>query len=310
MGCLRAGRLFGLALLALAIPACHDDNNNFSLNIFVDPVFGDDFFGQGTPSFPLRTITRALHFTIAGDAIFLAPGTYSASSGEVFPIAVRPGVLIEGDPATKGAGAPSTFVSGGGVYVISGGTQGGTTVTTAFVLGNGAELSGVKITVTGAGGVGVVFDGSSANLSQCTITGCGASGVRIYQGASPTIVNDSLTANAGSGVDVFDAAAPILRQNTITSNALDGVTANDTSAPNLGDSSTAGGNTLQANTGVGLNNRTTASAIQAVGNTWILSTQGADGSGKYAAALTPGPVAAAPGNNFAISNAGPAALQF
>src|SRR5262245_51656408 len=99
------GRLLGLALLALAIPACHN-SDTFSLNIYVDPVFGDDFHGQGTPSFPLRSITRALHFTIAGDAIFLAPGTYSASTGEIFPIRVRPGVLIEGDPATKGAGAP------------------------------------------------------------------------------------------------------------------------------------------------------------------------------------------------------------
>jgi parallel beta-helix repeat protein len=307
---LRAGRLFGLALLALAIPACHDDqHSNFSLNIYVDPVFGDDFFGQGTPSFPLRTITRALHYTIAGDAIFLAPGTYSASSGEVFPIPVRPGVLIEGDPATKGVGAPATFVSGGGVYVISGGTQGGTTVTTAFVLGNGAQLSGVKITVTGAGGVGVVFDGSTGALSQCTITGCGASGVRVYQGASPTIVNNALTANAGSGVDVFDTGAPILRQNTISSNALDGVTANDSSVPNLGDASTAGSNTLQANTGVGLSNASTASTIQARGNTWTVSTQGSDASGNYAAALTAGPVAAVAGNNFAVTNAA-AAIQF
>jgi parallel beta-helix repeat protein len=303
---LPAGRLLGLALLALAIPACHEDNNNFSLNIYVDPVFGDDFYGLGTPSSPLRSMTRALRFTIAGDAIFLAPGTYSASSGEIFPIPVKPGVLIEGDPATKGSG---TLVSGGGVYSIAGGTQGGTTVTTAFVLGNAAQLSGVKITVTGAGGVGVVFDGTTATVNQCSITGCGASGIRITQGASPTIVNNAITTNAGSGVEVFDTAAPILRQNSISGNSLDGVTANDTSAPNLGDASTAGSNTLQANTGVGLNNATTSSTIPAVGNTWILSTQGSDGSGNYAAALTPGAVAAVAGNNFAITNAA-AAIRF
>jgi len=309
MNWLRATRPVALALLALAIPACHNDHDTFSLNIYVDPVFGDDFHGHGTPSFPLRTITRALRFAIAGDAIFLAPGTYSTASGEIFPIRVRPGVLIEGDPATKGAGAPATFVSGGGLYMISGGTQGGTTVTAAFVLGNGSQLAGVKVTVSGSGGVGVVFDGSSATLSQCSITGCGASGIRVYQGAAPTIVTNDITANAGSGVDVFDAAAPILRQNTITSNALDGVTANDTSAPNLGDASTGGSNTLQANTGVGLNNASTASTIQALGNTWIVSTQGSDASGNYAAALTPGAVPAVAGNNFAITNAA-AAIQF
>ncbi len=308
MSLLRATRPLILAVLALAIPACHG-NDTFSLNIYVDPVFGDDFHGHGTPSFPLRTITRALHFAIPGDAIFLAPGTYSASSGEIFPLRVRPGILIEGDPATKGAGAPATLVSGGGLYSISGGSQGASTVTTAFVLGNGSQLAGVQVTVTGSGGVGVVFDGSNATLSQCSITGCGASGIRVYQGASPTIVNNVVSANAGSGVDVFDTAAPMLRQNTIASNALDGVAANDTSAPNLGDASTGGTNTLQGNIGVGLNNATTASTIQAVGNTWIASTQGSDGSGNYAAALTPGAVPAAAGNNFAITNAA-AAIQF
>ena len=309
MTVLHAGRFLGLALLAVAIPACHADNRPLSLNIYVDPVFGDDFHGQGTPSFPLRTITRSLHFTIAGDAIFLAPGTYSASSGEIFPLRVRPGVLIEGDPATQGAGAPATLVSGGGLYSIGGGTQGGTTVTAAFVLGNASQLSGVKISVAGSGGVGVVFDGSTAALSQCTISGCGASGVRVYQGASPTIVSCAIAANTGSGVDAFDTAAPILRQNTITTNALDGVSANDASAPNLGDASTAGGNTLQANTGLGLNNATTASTIQAVGNTWIVSTQGSDASGNYAAGIVPGAVPAVAGNNFAITNAA-AAIQF
>jgi len=300
-------RALALAALALVVPACHDDHN-FSINIYVDPVFGDDFHGDGTPNFPLKTITFALRFTVSGDAVVLAPGTYSASSGELFPIRVKPGVLILGDSATKGAGSPATLVSGGGVYTIGGGSQGGSTVSVAFVLGNGSELAGVQITAAGAGGIGVVLDGSSAKLSQCTITGCGASGLRVYQSATPTIAGNDITANTGSGVDVFDTAAPLLRQNTISANSVDGVVANDTSAPNLGDASSGGANTLQGNTGVGLNNATAASTIQAVGNAWRLSTQGSDASGNYAAALTPGPVAAAPGNNFAISNA--AAIQF
>jgi len=307
---LPVARLLALALLAVVVPACHNDDDFFTINIYVDPVFGDDFSGHGTPSFPLRTITRAMRFAVDGDAIFLAPGTYSSTTGELFPIRVKPGVLVQGDPATKGVGGPATFVSGGGVHTITGGTQGATTVNTAFVLGTGAQLAGVKITVTGAGGVGVVMDNASASLTQCTITGCGASGVRIYQTGSPTLVNNDITSNTASGVDLFDSVSPILRQNTISSNGIDGVVANDTSTPNLGDASTAGANTLQANTGVGLNNNTTASTIQAVGNTWRLSTQGSDASGNYAAALQPGTVAAAAGNNFAITNVAPAQIQF
>lgn len=301
-------RILALALAAVAVPACHNDHDTFILYIYVDPVFGNDFFGDGTPRSPLRSITRAMHFAISGDVVFLAPGTYSTSTGEVFPIGIKAGVLVEGDPATKGVGPSQTFVSGGGLYTIGGGTQASTTVTTAFVLGTGAALSGVKITVTGAGGVGLVCDGLSSSVSNCTITGCGASGIRVYQTCSPGFTGNVITLNAANGIDVFDDAAPTLRQNTITSN-VDGVAANDASAPNLGDAVTPGANTLQANTGVGLNNNTTASTVQAVGNTWRPSTQGADASGHYAAALTPGAVAPAAANNFAITNAA-GAIQF
>lgn len=304
----RAVRILGLAAMAAALPACHD-GTFFTVDFHVDPAFGDDAFGNGTPSFPFRTITRALRFAISGDAIFLAPGSYTSANGEVFPIFVKPGVLIQGDPATKGVGPAATSVTGGGVYTIGGGTQGSTTVTAAFVMGANASLSGVRISVAGATGVGVVFDGAGASLISCTVTGCGGSGIRIYQGGSPTITSSVITASGGSGIVVHDGSGPILRQNSITSNGADGVEANDTSAPNLGDSGTAGANTIDANTGVGLNNATTASTIQAVGNTWRVSTQGSDGSGNYAAALTAGPVAAAAANNFAITN-GAAAIQF
>ena len=202
-----AGRLLGLVVLACGIPACHYNRAFGSIDWFVDPIFGDDFNFDGSPRYPFRTITRALRFSISGDAIFLAPGTYSASSGEVFPLFVKPGVLIQGDPGTKGVGPVATFVTGGGVYTITGGTQATTTVTTAFVMGTGSALSGVKITVPGANGIGVAFDGFSASLSDCTLTGNGASGIRIYQTGSPTITGNVISSNSGSGVDVFDGGA-------------------------------------------------------------------------------------------------------
>jgi hypothetical protein len=305
---LRAARILGLAGMAAALPACHDPEF-FTVNFFVDPAFGDDAFGQGTPSSPFRTITRAMKFAISGDAILLNPGNFTAANGEVFPIIIKAGVLVQGDPATKGLGPAATSVIGGGSYQISGGTQNTTTVTAAFVMGINASLSGVRIEVAGATGVGVVFDHASGSVSSCTITDCGGSGIRIYQDASPSITDTDVTASGGSGIVVHDTAGPILRQNSITANSADGVVANDTSAPNLGDSATAGGNTIDANTGVGLNNNTTASTIQAVGNTWRPSTQGTGINGDYAPGLIPGVVPAAAGNNIAITNAA-AAIQF
>ena len=302
-------RIGALAAVVAAIPACEDGwgrHHTFNIAWFVDPVFGDDFRNDGSPDFPLKTIGRALQFSIPGDEVVLATGTYSPSSGEVFPILVKPGVLILGDPASAGA---TTAVLGAGPYTIQGGTQMGGVVAATLVLGSGAQVSGVKVTAPGATGVGIVCDGNSALVTSSTITACGAAGIRVYQGASPTITRTTITSNTGTGAAAFDTSAPVFRSCTITSNTTDGVLAQDTSAQNLGDGTTAGANTLTGNTGVGLNNTTTASTIQAVGNTWIASVQGADAAGLYAAALTPGVVPAVAANNFAITNA-LAAIQF
>jgi parallel beta-helix repeat protein len=302
-------RILGLLLLAAAVPACHGDRFFDEINWHVDPAFGDDFYGDGSSHFPFRSMTRALRFAISGDAVFLAPGNYSSATGEVFPIFVRPGVIIRGDPATRGLGPAATSVTGGGVYTVAGGSQVSTTVNAAFLMGDGSTLTGVRVSVTGANGVAVVFDGFGANLSSCTLTGNGGSGVRIYQTGTPSITDNVITASGGNGIEVYDGAGALLRQNSITANAGDGVVANDTSVPNLGDTATPGANTLDTNTGVGLNNNTTASAIQAVGNTWRASIQGSDGAGNYPAGVQAGPVAPAAGNNFAITNAA-AAVEF
>jgi len=288
--------------------SCYDNGYySYAINWKVDPVFGNDVFGDGSAYFPFKTVGKALRNSIPGDGVILAPGTYTASSGEVFPLLVKPGVAILGDPATFGS---TRTVIGGGNYTIQGGTQMGNVVTAAFVMGSGTQLSGVKVTVAGGSGVGVVFDGNSGSLDSCTLTGCGASGVQVFQSASPTLTNNVITTSGASGVTLFDTAGPILRQNQILNSGTDGVLANDTSAPNLGDAATAGGNTLQGNAGVGLNNATTASTIQAVGNTWeLLSGQGSDAAGHYAAALVPGIVAAVAGNDFALTFAA-ANIQF
>ena len=52
--------------------------------IYVSSSAGSDS-GDGSKSYPLRTIARALKFAEANTIILLAPGTYSAATGEIFP---------------------------------------------------------------------------------------------------------------------------------------------------------------------------------------------------------------------------------
>jgi hypothetical protein len=284
---------------------------------FVDPVAGDDFMGNGTSWSPFRSITFTMQFTIPGDGLILATGTYSTTSGEVFPILIRPGVFVFGDPGSDGA---TTAVYGGGSYTVTGGAQIGNAINAAVIMGSGAQLQGVKVTNPSMNGptpigIGVVFDGDSGTLLQSTVAGCTLSGVNVYQDATPSISQSIISSNGTEGVSAFDTSAPSLRQNSILSNGTDGVLASQASHPNLGDLVTSGQNTLQSNVGVGLHNNTavaTPTLIDAIGNTWNKNVQGSDpGTGQYASAVVSAPPAVPPaaGNNYAIANTG-ASIQF
>jgi parallel beta-helix repeat protein len=302
---MRAGLILGLGL---GIPACNYGNNYYSgpysIAWYVDPLNGVDVIGNGSPAFPFRTIHFALLQAISGDSIFLAPRNYSAGNGEIFPILLKAGVSLVGDPATNGS---TTTIVNGGSYTVSGGLHINSPLTVGVVMGSGASLSGVTISVSGTTGVGVVFDGTTASLTNCTLTGCGASGVQVFQSASPTLASNIITQSGGSGVVTYDNSAPILRQNNISSNLADGILADDTSVPNLGDPFSPGGNTLQLNTTQSLANNTTASAIPAAGNTWNATVQGSDPQGHYSAgAANPALV----GTNYSITNSPAASIQF
>jgi hypothetical protein len=296
-----------LLAVTAALPlvlGCHDDHDDdlFEHEWYVDALYGSDFSGDGTPAFPFRTITHALQHAESGDVIFVAPGTYSTSIGEVFPIIVRNGVTIEGEPGTKGMGSPATLVLGGGSSTISGGVLDGQTVNVAIVVSPNVVIRGLAITNTA--GYGVIVNNTSSTIEFCTITQNAQDGLLLVNGASGTYNNNTLSANTGDGVRLRDHSVGSFVQNSIVNNVSDGVQADETSSPNL-----AGGNSLTGNGGVGLFNNTTGSTISAINNTWKPSVQGSTASGTYASALQAGPVAVVAGNNFAITNAA-AAIQF
>ncbi|MEY3223337.1 MAG: hypothetical protein RLZZ203_2193, partial [Cyanobacteriota bacterium] len=70
--------------------------------LFVSSSLGNDKTGNGTAIAPWQTITQALEASPPNSVIILAPGTYSAKTGEVFPLMLKPGVAIQGDISNKG----------------------------------------------------------------------------------------------------------------------------------------------------------------------------------------------------------------
>ncbi len=97
-----------LALVLFGTPALASD-------FYVDAVNGHDANAGTTPTTAWKTIAHAAATSTpdATSLIHLAPGTYSAASGEVFPL------VFHGQEVVGDAGAASTVIdAGGGVAIL------------------------------------------------------------------------------------------------------------------------------------------------------------------------------------------------
>ncbi|EMY79754.1 PF07602 family protein [Leptospira weilii serovar Ranarum str. ICFT] len=126
--------------------------------LYVDSISGNDSTNPGTKSAPFRTITKAILAATANNikVIAVAPGTYSGSIGETFPITIPADVNLYGDSNGKGliggssslyAGPPGTtpktgptFISGNGPDIASGRSN------VTLALRDSSQVSGFKIT--------------------------------------------------------------------------------------------------------------------------------------------------------------------
>lgn len=94
------GRISALVLFAilvavvaiLATPAVAA-----AATLYVDVTRGNDLGGDGSIGRPYRTITKGLATAVYGDSVRVAAGTYSAATGEVFPLVLASGVHLRGD---------------------------------------------------------------------------------------------------------------------------------------------------------------------------------------------------------------------
>jgi uncharacterized protein DUF1565/Big-like domain-containing protein len=86
---------------------------------FVSSTLGSDATTTGSCAAPHKTITHAVAAARTGDVIWVAPGTYNAALGEVFPISLPASVTLIGDEANKGQGPTATRVIGGANLAIN-----------------------------------------------------------------------------------------------------------------------------------------------------------------------------------------------
>lgn len=271
--------------------------------LYVNQANGSDTANAGSETTPYRTITYALQQATPGTVVQLTPGSYTADTGEVFPLVVKKGVILRGDDSGKGQ---TIAIIGGGSYNSP--TFAGQNIT--IRADNDSEVRGLTITNPNRRGSGVWIESTNATVNNNTFSSNQREGIFVTGTGTPKIEGNVFTKNEGSGISVAKAAkgeirnnlfqetgnavvvsetaapllednriiqnvsgvvvsnsaAPVLRNNIIENNKQDGVVAISDARPDLGTAENPGKNRIRNNGAFDVRNSTRTNTIVAVGN--------------------------------------------
>jgi len=255
---------------------------------------------------PFRTITYAIQQAKPGTLIQLAPGNYTAESGETFPLVLTPGITLRGDEATSGQ---TVVIKGSGqnrsatfgtqnvtIRAAENTTISGVTATNPQSRGTGLWIEsnnpvvrkntfreslreGIFVTGTATPRVEEnIFFGNSASGMTVVRAAKGeirnnlfqktGYGIAFGENAAPLLVNNRFTENR-VGVTVSESARPILRGNIFENNVEGGVAiaAFSQGQPDLGIAvESPGNNIFRNNGGYAIRNSARDNFVYAVGN--------------------------------------------
>ncbi|AFY57143.1 nitrous oxidase accessory protein [Rivularia sp. PCC 7116] len=281
------------------------ENSISQVNVlFVNPSIGNDQNTNGSQNSPLKTITSALRMAKSNTVIKLAKGTYSAETGEKFPLILKKDISIQGDASNQGK---EIIIQGGGEYLSR--YYGSKNI--GIVASGNAKLAGVTVMNPNPRGYGMWIESNSPVVETSTFTGStqdgvavtgkaapkinnnyfyrnGANGItvsgksqpeitqntfqdtgfgiNIAQNASPQIISNKISHNR-TGVVVQAASRPVLRNNSIFNNKEDGLVVIAKAVPDLGNSSNPGGNQFNFNGRYDINAQAAKQEVAAYGNT-------------------------------------------
>ncbi|MEL6221092.1 MAG: DUF1565 domain-containing protein [Cyanobacteria bacterium J06627_8] len=272
--------------------------------IYVNPALGEDTPNNGRENTPYRTISYALTRATDNTVLQLAPGSYTADSGEAFPLTIPPDVILRGDESTNGQ---TVLILGGGALISPTFARQNVTILAL----DDSQIRGVTVTNPLSRGTGIWIESSDAVVRNSTLSNSLRDGIFVTGTATPTIednvffqndgngvavvrssqgtIQDNEFRNTGFGIAVGDDAAPvieenvirenvdgvvisnraqpILRRNVIQQNVRDGVVAIADAQPNLGiNNDDPGENIIRDNGRHDVYNATRSNILTAVGN--------------------------------------------
>ncbi|MGD1850240.1 MAG: DUF1565 domain-containing protein, partial [Cyanophyceae cyanobacterium] len=177
--------------------------------IYVDSRAGNDS-NLGTFGTPVRTITQAIANVRPGMVIQLVPGTYSAETGEQFPLEIPQGVTLRGSETSQGQGIE---IIGGGRFLSR--TQAGQSV--AVVLSQGAQVKGVSVSNPNTRGTGIWVEGVRASVLSSTLSGSHREGLFLAGNADVTVQNSIFYQNGGNGIAITKGSRGLIAGNVFES---------------------------------------------------------------------------------------------
>lgn len=295
----------GIAVTQVAQASTKPNDVSSTKIIYVNPTTGTDSDGHGsTEVTPTKTIAYAVKQAQPGTVIQLAPGTYNDKTGEVFPLVLKSGMILRGEPANKGQ---NTIITGGGDYLSPTFARQNITIQAE----NDSTISGVTITNQNTRGTALWIESTNPTVTDNTFTGSNREGIFVTGTGTPKIQANLFIKNGGNGISlvrsaqgeirnnlfqetgfgmaiggnasplisgnqflrnqdgmfISDAAHPMLRNNTIKNNQRDGVViaACSLAQPDLGTNSNAGGNIFGDNGQYDIHNGG-AKSLDAIGN--------------------------------------------
>jgi parallel beta-helix repeat protein len=270
--------------------------------VSVNPQTGSNS-NNGSDNAPFKTLTHALSVASTNSIIKLAPGSYTRNSGEVFPIQLKSGVTVQGEPSDRGQ---NVIIQGSGLFLSK--TSARQQIT---ILGTDrAGLLGVTVSNLDPQGYGLWIESSSPVVSDSTFTNNGHDGVSIVGNSAPILKNNYFYNNGANGITIYGTsrpeirdsifektgfginitqnsapritgnritgnkdgivvqgrATPIFRSNVIDGNDRDGLVTIATSRPDLGTQTDQGNNTFMNNGGLDINAKSNSQVIPAAGN--------------------------------------------
>jgi hypothetical protein len=202
----------------------------------------------------------------------VAAGTYRPGSsglptdpGESFPLRVKEGVSLIGEPFQQTGATQGTVIQGSGTHISSAAGS----FQAAMTLAQGASIS--RLIIRSEGGVGVVAEGVNGTISNVQFTnnetgvllissnvlvsnnviGGSSIGIHSMLGDSSRIEQNTIQQNNGGDPEIgvlISNAGPALQRNQITINPGGGVVIDGQSNPDLGGGGRSNGdNTLSCN---------------------------------------------------------------